>query len=44
MRGGGERGEIMMGTERTGEEGASLISLCDTLNYKGASWCNIHFY
>lgn len=34
----------MMGTERTREEEASLISPCDTLRYKGASRCNIHFY
>lgn len=32
------------GTDRGGEESVSLITLCDTLNYRGASQCNIHFY
>lgn len=32
-------------SSRTGEERrVSLITLCDTLNYRGASQCNIHFY
>lgn len=26
------------------ERRVSLITLCDTLNYRGASQCNIHFY
>lgn len=35
---------VRTGTDRGGEESVSLITQCDTLNYRGASQCNIHFY
>lgn len=31
-------------TDRGGEESVPLITLCDTLDYRGASQCNIRFY
>lgn len=32
------------GMDRGEEESVSLITTCDTLNSRGASQCNIHFY